>query len=245
MSTKVKGLLKGLRYISQIFENEKEPEMQIGFPTDVKHVAHIGWDGPSVSSPSWMNEFKSTPETLSAPLTSNGVAKEISVDEDINRTEGEKPPTSKEKQRRRRSSSSGGAFPLDSPARNPSDAPKHSRRHHSSGGSVISDNQDGSTRSSRRHHNLSGLESTSRDGPGVPKQSRRRKSKGSSGGGSSRSRSKGQASLTDVDPFSESGLLSGTKHGTKNSTELYPVSVLEVFEEENECGEISKELRDW
>jgi len=20
--------------------------MQIGFPTDVKHVAHIGWDGP-------------------------------------------------------------------------------------------------------------------------------------------------------------------------------------------------------
>lgn len=35
-------------------ENEKEPEMQIGFPTDVKHVAHIGWDGPSVSSPSWV-----------------------------------------------------------------------------------------------------------------------------------------------------------------------------------------------
>ena len=164
---------------------------------------------------------------------------------DINRTEGEKSPTSKEKQRRHRSSSSGGAFPLDSPARNPSDAPKHSRRHHSSGGSVISDNQDGSTRSSRRHHNLSGLESTSRDGPGIPKQSRRRKSKGSSGGGSSRSRSKGQASLTDVDPFSESGLLSGTKHGAKNSTELYPVSVLEVFEEENECDEISKELRDW
>ena len=164
---------------------------------------------------------------------------------DINRTEGEKSPTSKEKQRRHRSSSSGGAFPLDSPARNPSDALKHSRCHHSSGGSVASNNQDGSTRSSRRHHNLSGLESTSRDGPGIPKQSRRRKSKGSSGGGSSRSRSKGQASLTDVDPFSESGLLSGTKHGAKNSTELYPVSVLEVFEEENECDEISKELRDW
>lgn len=35
-------------------ENEKEPEMQIGFPTDVKHVAHIGWDGPSVNSPSWV-----------------------------------------------------------------------------------------------------------------------------------------------------------------------------------------------
>ena len=87
----MKGLFKGLRYISQIFgelffffvdiyilssqkcilfemisilsfvklqnaENEKEPEMQIGTPTDVKHVAHIGWDGgsPNQNSPSWV-----------------------------------------------------------------------------------------------------------------------------------------------------------------------------------------------
>ena len=35
-------------------DNEKEQEIQIGFPTDVKHVAHIGWDGPSVNSPSWV-----------------------------------------------------------------------------------------------------------------------------------------------------------------------------------------------
>ncbi|XP_038899999.1 CRIB domain-containing protein RIC7-like isoform X1 [Benincasa hispida] len=56
MATSVKGLLKGLRYISQIFD-EKEPEMQIGLPTDVKHVAHIGWDGPSGNqnnTPSWV-----------------------------------------------------------------------------------------------------------------------------------------------------------------------------------------------
>jgi len=33
----------------------KEPEMQIGYPTDVKHVAHIGWDGPSINSPSWVH----------------------------------------------------------------------------------------------------------------------------------------------------------------------------------------------
>lgn len=68
----MKGLLKGLRYISQIFDNEKEPEMQIGYPTDVKHVAHIGWDGPSVNSPSWMNEFKSS----SAPLNFKGEPQE-------------------------------------------------------------------------------------------------------------------------------------------------------------------------
>ena len=35
-------------------DNEKEQEIQIGYPTDVKHVAHIGWDGPSVNSPSWV-----------------------------------------------------------------------------------------------------------------------------------------------------------------------------------------------
>uniref|UniRef100_A0A7N0TBZ8 CRIB domain-containing protein n=1 Tax=Kalanchoe fedtschenkoi TaxID=63787 RepID=A0A7N0TBZ8_KALFE len=56
MATKMKGLLKGLRYISQIFDEEKEQEMQIGFPTDVKHVAHIGWDGPAMNSPSWIIE---------------------------------------------------------------------------------------------------------------------------------------------------------------------------------------------
>lgn len=32
----------------------KEPEMQIGKPTDVKHVAHIGWDNASVTAPSWV-----------------------------------------------------------------------------------------------------------------------------------------------------------------------------------------------
>ena len=32
----------------------KEREMEIGYPTDVKHVAHIGWDGPSGSAPSWV-----------------------------------------------------------------------------------------------------------------------------------------------------------------------------------------------
>ncbi|KAA8520024.1 hypothetical protein F0562_014302 [Nyssa sinensis] len=56
MGTKMKGIYKGFKYISQIFV-VKEREMEIGYPTDVKHVAHIGWDGPSGSAPSWMNEF--------------------------------------------------------------------------------------------------------------------------------------------------------------------------------------------
>lgn len=35
-------------------DEEKEQEMQIGFPTDVKHVAHIGSDGPATNTPSWV-----------------------------------------------------------------------------------------------------------------------------------------------------------------------------------------------
>nr|KYP62439.1 hypothetical protein KK1_016972 [Cajanus cajan] len=55
-NNKVKGILKGLRFISQIFDNEDKEEIQIGHPTDVKHVAHIGWDGhgPSDNNPSWV-----------------------------------------------------------------------------------------------------------------------------------------------------------------------------------------------
>ena len=36
------------------FADEKEEEIQIGFPTDVKHVAHIGSDDPSANAPSWV-----------------------------------------------------------------------------------------------------------------------------------------------------------------------------------------------
>jgi P21-Rho-binding domain len=33
----------------------KEHEMEIGFPTDVQHVAHIGWDGQNIANnPSWV-----------------------------------------------------------------------------------------------------------------------------------------------------------------------------------------------
>ncbi|KAI5570310.1 hypothetical protein BDE02_11G019700 [Populus trichocarpa] len=76
MATKIKGLCKGFKYISQIFV-VKEREMEIGCPTDVKHVAHIGWDGPSGNAPSWMSEFKTPPDfsttTVANPRDSNSV----------------------------------------------------------------------------------------------------------------------------------------------------------------------------
>ncbi|THU56004.1 hypothetical protein C4D60_Mb11t12700 [Musa balbisiana] len=47
MACKMKGLLKGIKYITHIFGTvHKEHEMEIGYPTDVKHVAHIGFDNP-------------------------------------------------------------------------------------------------------------------------------------------------------------------------------------------------------
>ena len=41
-----------------IESGKEEEEIEIGNPTDVKHVAHIGWDGPSstpASAPSWVS----------------------------------------------------------------------------------------------------------------------------------------------------------------------------------------------
>ncbi|KAG2569001.1 CRIB domain-containing protein RIC9-like [Panicum virgatum] len=58
MAYKVKGLFK---VISRIFV-VKEHEMEIGYPTDVKHVAHIGWDSAAGNaSPSWMNDIMTSP----------------------------------------------------------------------------------------------------------------------------------------------------------------------------------------
>ncbi|OIW11255.1 hypothetical protein TanjilG_28346 [Lupinus angustifolius] len=72
-NSKVKGLLKGLRFISQIFETEKEPEIEIGLPTDVKHVAHIGVDNNHYdnSSVTLMNGLESIPRLSSASVDLN------------------------------------------------------------------------------------------------------------------------------------------------------------------------------
>ncbi|XP_060177845.1 CRIB domain-containing protein RIC6-like [Lycium barbarum] len=185
MTTKVKGLLKGLRYISQIFDEEKEKEIQIGFPTDVKHVAHIGWDGPSTDNPSWMKEFNGPGQFQSAPLVPPPVDipkehPEIQwVSEDSNRgsrnanpssTNGDQqqPPKSA---RRHSSSTDNSSTGTDSPKKS-----RSSRRHHRK------DSADGS-KHGRIHLDAAGSESPARDLPEIPKKSRRKKSKESVPGG--------------------------------------------------------------
>ncbi|KAG2312148.1 hypothetical protein Bca52824_023705 [Brassica carinata] len=50
---------------------EKERgEIEIGYPTDVKHMAHIGLEGSSSSGPGWMSEFKVGAEALSPRASS-------------------------------------------------------------------------------------------------------------------------------------------------------------------------------
>lgn len=180
MSTKVKGLLKGLRYISHIFEEEKEAEIQIGYPTDVKHVAHIGWDGhgASVDSPSWMKEFDSTARYQSAPLAMTGDPKENLeikwVSEDSKSCRGSN------------SNHNSTVENSDSPKKESSR--RHARRSKDSGGSSKSNRQ--------LQDPASGSESPSKILPDIPKKSRRKKSKendqsGGSSGSSRSSRSKG------------------------------------------------------
>ncbi|KAF7849770.1 hypothetical protein BT93_L0301 [Corymbia citriodora subsp. variegata] len=75
MTMTIQGTYKGLKYISQI-SVLKDREMEIRYLTDVKHVAQIGWDGPSGNGPSWMNGFRAAPEfsgLLRKPGDSNPV----------------------------------------------------------------------------------------------------------------------------------------------------------------------------
>ncbi|ONM32283.1 elongation factor Ts family protein [Zea mays] len=51
---------------SPVLAAVKEHEMEIGCPTDVKHVVHIGWDSAAGgASPSWMNDIMASSDLSS------------------------------------------------------------------------------------------------------------------------------------------------------------------------------------
>nr|XP_010927664.3 CRIB domain-containing protein RIC4 [Elaeis guineensis] len=58
-------LIKSFKGLSQLFViyKEDDEEMEIGFPTDVQHVSHVGWDG-------FNNVWDKAPEFLSLPSLS-------------------------------------------------------------------------------------------------------------------------------------------------------------------------------
>ncbi|KAJ4903508.1 CRIB domain-containing protein RIC1 [Raphanus sativus] len=194
MATTMKGLLKGLRYITQIFDEEKEEEMQIGFPTDVKHVAHIGSDGPAANTPSWMNDFKPQ-ENENAQVVSRGNSNKYNPQEMNQHGAGLKellPPTSNEKPKhrhRRKPGSSGSVASSEEPAKQSS---RHNRSKHGSMDSSSSDQEP-----SVRRRRSGGAKDTEGmilpDGSVPPRKSKPRKQKGSIGGeGSVRRSSKGK-----------------------------------------------------
>ncbi|XP_015581245.1 CRIB domain-containing protein RIC7 [Ricinus communis] len=232
-NNKMKGLLKGLRYISQIFDNEKEPEMQIGYPTDVKHVAHIGWDGPSVTSPSWMNEFKAPAGGFSsAPLNSNGEPKEDNsitwVSEDSSSRRGSRSRgidrDLPELPKASRKPSSTERLDGESPTREKTDKPKQSRK---SSRNATKDLADG--KSTRHSKDQSQASDSLSNLPDIPKKTRRKKSK--DGSNSKASRAKAQA--LDADCGSDSGSISNSLNGELCETAS---SSFNTFDEDAENG---------
>ncbi|KAF8096944.1 hypothetical protein N665_0298s0014 [Sinapis alba] len=64
MAMKMKGIYKSFKMVSQLF-GVKERDMEIGYPTEVKHVDHVGWEVSSGSAPAWLSEFKAEADPLS------------------------------------------------------------------------------------------------------------------------------------------------------------------------------------
>ncbi|XP_010542948.1 PREDICTED: CRIB domain-containing protein RIC3-like isoform X2 [Tarenaya hassleriana] len=210
MVTTKKGLLKGLRYITHIFEEKKELEMQIGFPTDVKHVAHIGSDSPSVNTPSWMNDFKPRDQG-NGRAASGGECPKLNPDVSAGKNQrgvGLLPlmvQTQKPRNKTRRKSKA--SSPTDSPTRSRTsgsgdDAPsKPSRRNRSSNLSM--DTSDASVR--RRSHvsvpDTEGSYPVGGDGSVPPRKptSRHRRLKGSNGEELSVKKSRGKDENSNVE----------------------------------------------
>ncbi|CAN8247784.1 unnamed protein product [Cochlearia groenlandica] len=204
MATTMKGLLKGLRYITQIFDEEKVQEMQIGFPTDVKHVAHIGSDGPAANTPSWMKDFKPQ-EHEKGQVVSRGNSNKYNPQEMNQRGAGlkellplsnnEKP---KQKTRRKHEATSQNGSPpgrSNGNAGSSEEAPKHSRHNRSKNGSMDSSKDQEASVRRRRSSGISAQDTESAtylpDGSAPTRKgtSRPRKPKGSVGGEASMKKS--------------------------------------------------------
>nr|XP_043622212.1 CRIB domain-containing protein RIC7-like [Erigeron canadensis] len=158
MGTKVKGFFRGLKNISNLFDEEdEEQEIQIGMPTDVKHLAHIGADGPAAESPSWMRDFgdgqgHSAPMDMT-PTTNKGTKNHrITRSEELNRDLPDVPKTSRH------------------------------RHHRSMDNSMDHESQSSTKTKHRRHHRIRRSHDKDKGTlPDIPKKSRRKKPKDEDG----------------------------------------------------------------
>uniref|UniRef100_A0A0E0LK12 CRIB domain-containing protein n=1 Tax=Oryza punctata TaxID=4537 RepID=A0A0E0LK12_ORYPU len=194
-------------------------EMQIGFPTDVKHVAHIGWDGPSVpnnntaGAPSWMKDYHSAPLDSASFRSDRGgsAASNPWASQEIVMEGGSLGDTSFRETR-----SEAGSMDITAGDSPPSPNTRRSRRHRSRGSAATSsmdctatdgaasekkDKAKKSSRGKNRKKDKSDKSAaagagddasaaTCQDLPAVPKKSNRRKNKGSSEGSGAAAASK-------------------------------------------------------
>ncbi|MBA0703029.1 hypothetical protein E1A91_D09G073200v1 [Gossypium mustelinum] len=163
------GLLKSLKYFTHMFV-DKKPEMQIGPPTDVKHVAHIGMDGPSATKPSWMNEFTSAPKFSADALNGN-----LEVNPSASGNPNSLPPNGNEKQRKKHRKP---AVETDSPKGSPKASKKSKQNRLANNSTAECPGQE----VQRTKNSIRDSESSCQDATEVPKKPRKKKSRGSSGG---------------------------------------------------------------
>ncbi|KAE8685345.1 Ypt/Rab-GAP domain of gyp1p superfamily protein isoform 1 [Hibiscus syriacus] len=149
--------------------------MQIGLPTDVKHVAHIGWDGPSTvqSKPSWMNEFQTPAGGFQTPPSALRDNNNLS----------------------RKGSRGKSSAAKDSPQ-----VPKSSKRTISTNGSGASSTKEKTEKSKQSKKTRKPKDSNQATESKEPKKSKRKKVKELVGEGSSR-----RSKVTESDTFSEAG----------------------------------------
>ncbi|KAH9614003.1 hypothetical protein KSS87_004766 [Heliosperma pusillum] len=149
-STKIKGICKGsFKYISHLFVVKEPRELEIGLPTDVKHVAHIGWNTPDSTSPSWMNEFKAGSDMAVTSIGSIGGSNDPTwSSHDFEHT-----------LRRQQSSAKLSNFP---PANMPSNSDKQKRKKNRSSSSTPKTSSESSSRSSKHKKGLSNSEDGNR-----------------------------------------------------------------------------------
>ncbi|KAK7279256.1 hypothetical protein RJT34_24303 [Clitoria ternatea] len=195
-------------------EDEKEDEFQIGLPTDVKHVAHIGSDEPGANAPSWISEYKTTNDKPPSGL----------INDTAPQGEGEG-ENSKGHSKHRHGAPKSRPHSIDSESNN-DPKQKPSRRHHRSSDpgteSSIHDSSNGGSRHRRQRRGDSnhGSESHSQEMPPAGAKPHRRRSKNSEDGSvrkpsSSRRSSRGD-SLSDIS-VSDFGSIDGpeSSQGTR------------------------------
>ncbi|KAJ1694803.1 hypothetical protein LUZ63_011501 [Rhynchospora breviuscula] len=161
-----KNILRPIQFISKIFD-AKEEELQIGLPTDVKHLAHIGFHGPETTGPSWMDQYHSAPLEMQGSEHTDAGANQWASQE-INFEIDESP--------------------LDTPSHSPKPMrPRHSRRHQSEGTITVdkeSSKKKGHRLIRKKKEGSKEDSAVTADKPAVPK-SKKKKSKGSEGGSES------------------------------------------------------------